>query len=564
MLPLVVRLNFESKANITKHMFLEKFFFKSLIQKKIPFYDFVFNKEKSFVGSALKDQKLFVVEDGGRLFKCLSGCSTSVRILFIDADLFFNRNFNKSLVGDEIVVLAFSKQEYERFVGDKKAKESFSYMFDDSAHFFYFIYDDKDNDFQLINESKFWEVFWDLLKPKVTVLSNGYGEDAIALKFATMLRQMCSDINIRVFPLVGDGKVFKEAGFKVLSPSSVMPSGGIVKYSVKELITDIKSGLLKRLFLQFKKLRSISLSGGLYVCVGDVFLFLFNLLATRRKSIFISTAKTVKLGGFYYFEKKLLLKYADIVFARDVQTAFNLKSFGINAVYRGNPVMDLLKENLKPADRLSGGILFLPGSRERAYNDFVFLLDVAIALNKIRPLNRKIYILVAPTVDIKKLCLIARSKGWSVFEVDDCVWIANRGVKIWMGKTSLDWVIKRCCIVVGLGGTANQLCAGVGMPVVSIDEKGKRIQKKLIGDGEVLVEREPYVVAKAVITILEDVSLYFYMSRSGINNMGSGGCLRAVLDYIMRDKGYNKLVEFWKKGAENFLGKEFCKEEIKR
>ena len=43
----------------------------------------------------------------------------------------------------------------------------------------------------------------------------------------------------------------------------------------------------------------------------------------------------------------------------------------------------------------------------------------------------------------------------------------------------------------GLGGTANQLCAGLGIPVVSIDEKGKRVQKKLLGGAEILVKATP-------------------------------------------------------------------------
>ena len=58
----------------------------------------------------------------------------------------------------------------------------------------------------------------------------------------------------------------------------------------------------------------------------------------------------------------------------------------------------------------------------------------------------------------------------------------------------------------GLGGTANQLCAGLGIPVVSIDEKGKRVQKKLLGDAEILVKVTSETLAGEALRVLGDQS----------------------------------------------------------
>ena len=56
------------------------------------------------------------------------------------------------------------------------------------------------------------------------------------------------------------------------------------------------------------------------------------------------------------------------------------------------------------------------------------------------------------------------------------------------------------------GGTANPLCAGLGIPVVSIDEKGKRVQKKLLGDAEILVKVTSEMLADEALRVLGDRS----------------------------------------------------------
>lgn len=61
----------------------------------------------------------------------------------------------------------------------------------------------------------------------------------------------------------------------------------------------------------------------------------------------------------------------------------------------------------------------------------------------------------------------------------------------------------------------NQLYAELRIPVVSVGEKGKRIQKKLLGDSELLVEATPEALADCALRVLADPELFRKMSVAG-------------------------------------------------
>ena len=93
-------------------------------------------------------------------------------------------------------------------------------------------------------------------------------------------------------------------------------------------------------------------------------------------------------------------------------------------------------------------------------------------------------------------------------------------------------------LLIGLGGTANQLCAGMGVPVISIDEKGKRVQKKLLADAEILTEPTAPALAAQALEILTTPELYRKMSGAGRARMGSPGALDDVVNYAARELGW--------------------------
>ena len=99
-----------------------------------------------------------------------------------------------------------------------------------------------------------------------------------------------------------------------------------------------------------------------------------------------------------------------------------------------------------------------------------------------------------------------------------------------------------------MGGTANQLCAGMGIPVIAPDDKGKRVQKKLLGNAEILTHNSSRAMASCALKVLADDGLYTFMSDTGRARMGRyGACddvvnyTREVLGWGVRESVYSKL-----------------------
>ena len=82
----------------------------------------------------------------------------------------------------------------------------------------------------------------------VLVLSNGHGEDLIALKILEYLHRLKPELRLVVLPLVGEGNAFKtaisERWLQKIGVSKHLPSGGFSNQSFKGLLADIHAGLL--------------------------------------------------------------------------------------------------------------------------------------------------------------------------------------------------------------------------------------------------------------------------------------------------------------------------------
>ncbi|MBQ6418708.1 MAG: tetraacyldisaccharide 4'-kinase, partial [Synergistaceae bacterium] len=94
------------------------------------------------------------------------------------------------------------------------------------------------------------------------------------------------------------------------------------------------------------------------------------------------------------------------------------------------------------------------------------------------------------------------------------------------------------CLLLGMGGTANQLCAGLGIPVIAPDDKGKRVQKKLLGDSEILTHGTSRAIAECALRVLEDRELYDFMAETGRERMGEKGACDDVIRYTREVLGW--------------------------
>jgi tetraacyldisaccharide 4'-kinase len=155
---------------------------------------------------------------------------------------------------------------------------------------------------------------------------------------------------------------------------------------------------------------------------------------------------------------------------------------------------------------------------------------------------------LAPTLDLEKL--VAASSGFSW----DPPFLKSEGLRVAVTDMPVGDAARGADIVIGLGGTANQLCAALGVPVLSIIEKGKLVQKKLLGDAELLVAPEAGFLAEAAYGILTDSDLKARMSEAGRRNMGGGGAVDDVVHYVINEMGLALRCAVWRKIAESLEG----------
>jgi uncharacterized protein (TIGR03492 family) len=79
---------------------------------------------------------------------------------------------------------------------------------------------------------------------KLLCLSNGHGEDAIAIRILAELQKHPQVEKLAAMPIVGQGWAYQQAGIPLLGPAEVMPSGGFIYMDGRQLVRDLRGGLL--------------------------------------------------------------------------------------------------------------------------------------------------------------------------------------------------------------------------------------------------------------------------------------------------------------------------------
>jgi tetraacyldisaccharide 4'-kinase len=194
--------------------------------------------------------------------------------------------------------------------------------------------------------------------------------------------------------------------------------------------------------------------------------------------------------------------------------------------------MDLAVESSDERDPWEGipspRVMLLPGSRPRAYRDAPMLLDAVKLISE--KMTCGFVMVVAPTLDTRALLsdFNYRFRG-------DRLRVGSASVVVYKGPIAS--AARRADLLIGLGGTANQVSAGLGVPVVSILERGKLVQKKLLGDAEILTQPNASALAARTLELLRDPVALDKMSRAGIKVMGESGALSDVVVYAAGELG---------------------------
>ena len=176
----------------------------------------------------------------------------------------------------------------------------------------------------------------------VLFITNGHGEDLVA---AELIKQFPSNFDIKVLPLIGEGKAFDSLNVSILGERKKLASGGFSLRNWSYFWRDIMGGLLRQTATQMKLLRSLSDQVDLTVAVGDLVPMIAALLV-KSPWIFVGVNKSAyykSFGSNYSPWERWLLQRARKVFVRDKVTENDLHQglFKVQrAEYVGNPLMD--------------------------------------------------------------------------------------------------------------------------------------------------------------------------------------------------------------------------------
>jgi tetraacyldisaccharide 4'-kinase len=380
-------------------------------------------------------------------------------------------------------------------------------------------------------------------RPDILLVSNGFGEAAIATYLARAIRARSPDARIEHLPLVGLAQPGQWP--PTVGPQQQMPSGGLVAYwNLRNLSRDLGAGLGGLTLRQYRFLREQT-GRDVVIAVGDIFCLGMCLAAARRPTIFVATAKSDLVAPHSGLESAIARKAA-AAFARDEPTAASLRASGVRAQYAGNIMMDGLERagvdlGVQPGELV---LAVLPGSRADAADAVGDHIERLAAIARLVERDgRVVHALVslAPSVAVDAVASAIVKQGISCGPVHSgpgVVMHGSRGnLRISVVKGAFGDLIAASNLVLGQAGTANEQAAGAGKPVVAATQPGeaptavgwyRMRQKKLLGDALFIVPGEPETFAREVIALARDPARMAHMTAVGRARMGAQGGADAV------------------------------------
>ena len=422
---------------------------------------------------------------------------------------------------------------------------------------------------------------------KLLCLSNGHGEDAIALRILHQLQQLSPSIEITALPLVGEGMAYDRKEITITGPVKQMPSGGFVYMDGREFLGDIRGGLLQLTLSQFKAIRHWVGSAKAeteeiaILAVGDIVPLLFAWLSGVPYA-FVGTAKSDYYlrdevgflkghrwenwsGSVYLPWERCLMsrRQCKAVFPRDSLTAETLKKWPIPTFNLGNPMMDDLQaeELTEIADPVelekwekqrSLTIVCLPGSRApEAYENWQQMMGCVEALKIDRqgfpPGSGKMVFLgaIAPNLTLPTFNQILESAGWhplddreKAFHPDDRLYSQKNATFI-LTQNAYDRCLQQADLAIAMSGTATEQFVGLGKPAIALPGKGPQFtpafaeaQARLLGPSLILAQ-QPQDGAEIVQKLLRDPDRLQAIGRNGKRRMGEPGASRRIAECLI-------------------------------
>ncbi len=396
------------------------------------------------------------------------------------------------------------------------------------------------------------------------VISNGHGEDLIALRIIEALHDQRPDLKIEVLPLVGEGNAFNnlisQEWLNKIGPSLALPSGGFSNQSLRGLIADIFAGVFQVAWKHWVYVRSASSKGRVILAIGDLLpLFFawcsgtsFSFIGTPKSDYTWTTSYGMLLSDYYHRLKRTEWEYWEwclmrskrckIVGVRDKLTARGLRRKGVEALAFGNPMMDGFKKISCPTEyKTKSRILLLCGSRTpEAFDNFRRLMKAVLEIRS----NRTVVVFVAlgseTTLNDIEDILIELGFAKSIDDLIKAESFWTRGIyHLFIGIGRFDEWTSLAEVGLANAGTATEQLVGCGVPCVSLPGKGPQFtksfairQSRLLG-GAVIPCNNPKQLALRVEFLFRNNQFRKKLSILGSRRMGVSGGSIAIASNVL-------------------------------
>jgi uncharacterized protein (TIGR03492 family) len=396
---------------------------------------------------------------------------------------------------------------------------------------------------------------------RLLCLSNGHGEDTIALQILKALQAKANSPQIDVLPIVGEGQGYVKNNFPVIGMVKAMPSGGFIYMDRQQLANDIKGGLLKLTLEQLKSIRrwgrerKQNPEGAIVLAVGDV-VPMFFAWQSGLPYAFIGTAKSeyylrdesgslkrsnwwadrlsYATGSVYYPWERWFMSRPNCkaVFPRDRITTETLQKFGIPAYDLGNPMMDLDSTHslAAPSSNSALTILLLPGSRiPEAYGNWDVILSSVqdVCQNFHRPVH--FLAALSPELDRDRLELALSQNGWNLSGETWVIQLGPQPMKLTLAPGQFADCAQRSDVAIAMAGTATEQFVGLGKPALTIAGAGPQFtaafaeaQTRLLGES-ILKLDDPTHTTRTLTTLWNDPTQRQRIAENGRRRMGNSG-----------------------------------------
>ncbi|MCM8785116.1 MAG: lipid-A-disaccharide synthase-related protein [Candidatus Omnitrophica bacterium] len=387
---------------------------------------------------------------------------------------------------------------------------------------------------------------------KILVVSNGYIEDMMACQIIKNLREIDASIEFKALPIVGEGRPYISENIEVLGPCKNLPSEGLVHFSIKYLIKDIKSGLINSLIKQIEVIIKEGRKSDFIIVVGDIFLCALCGFFSGKKIIFAATAQSVYIRKIDKLNLWLTKHFAKIVFPRDQATTDFFKKFNIPAIYFGSLAMDCVEItdenfNLPEKKKVIG---MLPGRRKDAYEKIeclIKIIDETIIESEKKNYEIPIFIIsISHALSLDKLSRITNKFGWKLEkgkkedEQHGIIGYLIKNLNKVIVSDRFGDVIKKSNLVISFSGVSNEQAIGLGKPVITFPVKNNlypweyfvRKQRKLLGNFVFTLPFDKKLIIEKIFSILGDTSIEEKVKKIGIERVGQKGAAKKTALYI--------------------------------